>query len=216
MAPHWTTLNTVVARASFFMRLLMSLLVSLLLACALACTLSQRAYAEDEPASEPPEDMNIVDPTQRADNSFIYDTTVASLFSQASLYNNRTVQVVGEVIGDRIDAGRGVSWITLTETNVNDKSTISVFISTDQTTRITNYGCYGVTGTTFQVYGTYHQACEEHDGLPDIHASSSEVLNPGGTEPDTVSGDEFIPGSIAIIIGVALMLAFRFARERTR
>ena len=45
---------------------------------------------------------NIVDPTQRADNSFIYDTTIESLFAETSLYDGRMVQVVGEVIGDRI------------------------------------------------------------------------------------------------------------------
>ena len=57
---------------------------------------------ESEDGLPAPESTNLVDPTQRADNSFIYDTTVASLYSQASLYNDRTVQIMGEVIGDRV------------------------------------------------------------------------------------------------------------------
>ena len=53
------------------------------------CTLTPaRAFGEES-------DENLVDPTQRADNSFIYDTTIESLFEQASLYDDRTVQVVG-------------------------------------------------------------------------------------------------------------------------
>lgn len=161
-------------------------------------------------------DENLVDPTQRADNSFIYDTTVASLFSQASLYNDRTVQVMGEVIGDRIRAADDRSWITLTETNADDKASISVLLSLDQTNQISHYGRYGVEGTTLQVRGTYHQACDEHDGLPDIHATTSSVQAQGSDRPDSFQVSELMPGITALIIGFALIGAFYFARERTR
>ncbi|MBQ3301233.1 MAG: hypothetical protein IJH04_03680, partial [Eggerthellaceae bacterium] len=50
---------------------------------------------------------NIVDPTQRADNSFIYDTSISSLFEESSLHDGQIVQVEGEVIGDRIVNTRG-------------------------------------------------------------------------------------------------------------
>ena len=142
------------------------------------CTLTPaRAFGEES-------DENLVDPTQRADNSFIYDTTIESLFEQASLYDDRTVQVVGEVIGDRIVADR--------------------------------YGKYGVTGTILQVRGTYHQACSEHDGLPDIHVANSSVMSKGVDHPDELNLSDFVPGILAIIIGAALMGAFYYARERTR
>lgn len=161
-------------------------------------------------------DENLVDPTQRADNSFIYDTTVASLFSQASLYDDRTVQVLGEVIGDRIRAGDDKSWITLTETNADDKASISVLLSIDQTNQISHYGRYGVEGTTLQVRGTYHQACDEHDGLPDIHATTSSVQSQGVDQPDPFQPGDLVPGTTALMIGFALIGAFYFARERTR
>lgn len=166
------------------------------------------------------EDQNLVDPTQRADNSFIYDTTISSLFSQASLYEDRTVQVVGEVIGDRITAsaidGANMYWITLTSADEEDKSSISVLLSADQESQIDHYGKYGVTGTILQVRGTYHQACGEHDGLPDIHATNSDVMQRGIERPDEFAVDEYVPGIIAIIIGLALMGGFRFASERMR
>jgi hypothetical protein len=161
---------------------------------------------------------NLVDPTQRADNSFIYDTTIESLFEQASLYDDRTVQVVGEVIGDRIVASgqNGYCWITLTVTDTEDKSSISVLMSDEQANQIDRYGKYGVTGTILQVRGTYHQACGEHEGLPDIHAAYSSVMSKGVDHHDEFRPRDFVPGIFAVLIGAALMGAFYIARERTR
>ena len=127
------------------------------------------------------------------------------------------MQIVGEVIGDRIIADRyGNVWITLTATETEDKSTISVLMSEDQASQIDRYGKYGVTGTILQVRGTYHQACSEHDSLPDIHATESSVMSRGLEKPDEFVASEFAPGIVAIILGFALMGAFLFARERMR
>ena len=188
------------------------LAIALLLVGACVGSLPNKAdAAEDE------SEANRVDPTQRADNSFIYDTTIDSLFNQASLYDERTVQIVGEVIGDRIIADRyGNVWITLTATETEDKSTISVLMSEDQASQIDRYGKYGVTGTILQVRGTYHQACSEHDSLPDIHATESSVMSRGLEKPDEFVASEFAPGIVAVILGFALMGAFLFARERMR
>lgn len=163
-------------------------------------------------------DNNLVDPTQRADNSFIYDTTIESLFEQASLYDNRTIQIVGEVVGDRINANDGTDrcWIMLTSLDEDNSSSISVILSAEQAGQIDHYGRYGVTGTTLQVRGTYHQACPDHDGLPDVHATASSVVSKGVEHPDNLEPREFLPGLIAIIIGLALLGAFYFARERMR
>ena len=168
------------------------------------------AFAVDE------EGENLVDPTQRADNSFIYDTTIESLFGQSSLYDNRTVQVVGEVIGDRIVAGEGQCWITLTAVDEEDKSSISVLMSNDQADQIDRYGKYGVTGTILQVRGTYHQSCDEHEGLPDVHATEASVMSKGVDDFDEFDVGTFVPGIIAVLVGLGLMAAFYYARERMR
>lgn len=183
----------------------------LALACVALIAFPSVAFADD--ATD-----NVVDPTQRADNSFIYDTTIESLFNQASLYDNRTVQVVGEVVGDRIEVndGSGNCWIMLTSTNEDNASSISVLLSAEQANQIDHYGRYGVTGTTLQVRGTYHQACGVHDGLPDIHATASSVLQKGVERPDEFSLGAFAPGFVAIVIGLALMGVFYVARERMR
>ena len=183
----------------------------LLLAVGLLVAFPAAAFAEDG-------DGNVVDPTQRADNSFIYDTTVESLFEQASLYEDRTVQVVGEVIGDRIEAkdGSGNCWITLTSVDEDNPTSISVLLSDEQASQIDHFGRYGVTGTMLQVRGTYHQACGEHDGLPDIHATNSSVLAKGSEHPDMFDLRDFVPGVMAVAIGLVLLALFYVMRERMR
>lgn len=184
---------------------------------------------------------NVVDPTQAADNSFIYDTTIASLIQDASsLYDGKTVQVVGEVIGDRIDSGeknvstatdatavtattqteesedfRNWCWIMLNSLD-DDSMSVSVLMSPAMADQIDHYGRYGVTGTTLQVRGTYHQACQDHDGQSDIHVTSCGVVSHGIEHPDVLDYNEFLPGVLALVIGFALMLAYRIMRERMR
>ena len=188
-------------------------MLSLALAVVLCAPFSAFSHAYAEEA-----DGNLVDPTQRADNSFIYDTTIESLFEQASLYDDRTVQIVGEVVGDRIEANDGTHncWIMLTSLDEDNPTTISVLLSEDQANQIDHYGRYGVTGTTFQVRGTYHQACDEHDGLPDLHATNSSVLAKGSEHPDEFNLSNFMPGVIAIAFGLILVGLFYIARERRR
>ena len=190
-----------------------------LLCCAMAAVLAF-GFALFYPASALAEegDGNVVDPTQRADNSFIYDTTIESLFDQSSLYENRTVQVVGEVVGDRIEVndGTGNCWVMLTSVHEDNATSISVLLSEEQAGQIDRYGRYGVTGTTLQVRGTYHQACGEHEGLPDIHATNSSVLAKGADHPDAFSLGSFLPGLITVAIGLGLLGLFYVARERMR
>ena len=201
------TANTRQAHVAFPLRFAIAFAIALVLSCAFAAN----AVAEES-------DGNIVDPTQRADNSFIYDTTIESLFDQASLYDNRTVQIGGEVVGDRIEAndGTGNCWVMLTSLNVDNASSISVLLSAEQANQIDHYGRYGVVGTTLQVRGTYHQACDEHEGLPDVHATNSSVLSRGSDHPDSLVIADFIPGLIAVVIGLALLAGFYVARERMR
>ena len=162
---------------------------------------------------------NILDPTQRADNSFIYDTSIDALFDQASLYDDKTIQVVGEVIGDRFDAGtdRGLCWIALASVDENHESTtISVLLSAEQADQVDLYGRYGVTGTTLQVRGTFHQACPDHEGLSDIHATNAGVIARGVEHHDKFVASSLLPGFGAIALGFVLLIVFYIIRERTR
>lgn len=163
---------------------------------------------------------NLVDPTQRADNSFIYDTTIDSLFDQAALYEGDTVQVEGEAIGDLISAGaidgRELYWVMLTSTDAENKASISVLMTAEQAKQVDHLGRYGVTGTILQVRGIFHQACAEHEGLPDIHATNVNAITRGSEHADVLRLREFIPGVVTVIVGIILMGVYYFIRERSR
>ncbi len=159
---------------------------------------------------------NVVDPAQTADNSFIYDTSIASLADEASVYNGQTVQVVGEVVGDKIFADNGNFWITVEAVAPNDSSTISAYVSDTLASKIDTYGRYGVTGTCVQVRGVYHQACDEHEGLSDLHVTNLEVSSQGFAHSDAFVAGDFVPGILLMLAGLVVMLLFRFARERMR
>ena len=89
-------------------------------------------------------------------------------------------------------------------------------MSKDQAKQIDHLGRYGVVGTTLQVRGIYHQACQEHEGIPDVHASSVSVLARGYEHPDLLEVERFIPGVLAIGLGLILMTIYYFIRERAR
>ena len=206
---------------------------ALTLAFALALALPASAFAEDEnPSSsdsaasakaEPATSVdtnaeNIVDPTQRADNSFIYDTTIEDILAETSLHDGRIVQFVGEAIGDRVldDASGKYCWVTVESMADGSDANISVYMTVEQAEQIDHFGRYGVTGTTLQIRGTFNQACSNHEGLVDVHATNVGVMARGVEHPDTLNLSNFGFGIFLIIIGAALMAAFYFVRERMR
>ena len=66
-------------------------------------------------ADEPAEGDNAVNTQQLPDSSFIYDTSIGDLARADSYFDNQTVQVVGEAVGDAIRSGLDGRhrWITL-------------------------------------------------------------------------------------------------------
>jgi len=206
---------------------------ALMLALALAFALPVSAYAEDDglspsdsaksTTSEPATSVdtnpeNIVDPTQRADNSFIYDTTIEDILAETSLHDGRIVQFVGEAIGDRVldDASGKYCWITVESMADGSDANISVYMTVELAEQIDQFGRYGVTGTTLQVRGTFNQACPDHEGLIDVHSTNVGVMAHGVEHPDTLNLSNFGLGFLLILAGAALMAAFYFARERMR
>jgi hypothetical protein len=227
------------ANASNTWGILRAALFSLLCAASLSLALPMLAWADDqakpsnesegtadsaieiddENAVEIDGETNRVDPTQRADNSFIYDTTIDSLFSQPSLYDGKIVQVSGEAIGDIVvedPLRRKNCWITLTSIDSANPATISVFMSREQAAQIDHLGRYGVTGSIMQIRGIYHQACPEHEGTPDVHATNTAVISRGLEHPDMFEIGDFVPGAVAVLVGLILMGVYYFIRERSR
>ena len=166
-------------------------------------------------ADEPADGSNAVDVTQLPDSSFIYDTSITDLSTADTYYDKQTVQVTGEVVGDRITAGDGRHcWLQLA--SPSDSSTVSVYLTNESADKVDTYGAYGRKGTTLQVRGTFNLACPDHDGASDLHAQVVTVTEKGKATPDEFDINAFTPGMVTVMIGLAMMVVFYLLRERQR
>ncbi len=196
-----------------------------MLAAAFACLLcavlgTNPAYADEDDEAEATEnalvDDNLVNTQQLPDSSFIYETSIDDLSTADTYYDNQTLQVTGEAVGDDIRAEMNGSyhWITLASDDGN--STLAVYMTEEATSKIVLLGAYNVTGTTLQVRGEFHLACDEHSGGTDLHAETVSVVSPGTTYEDEFDYRTFIPGIALVVIGLFLVWLFRVMRERRR
>lgn len=186
-------------------------------AAALGFALALPAFACPQAAfaDEPAEGDNAVNVTQLPDSSFIYDTSITDLSTADTYYDKQTVQVTGEVVGDRITAGDGRHcWLQLA--SPSDSSTVSVYLTNESADKVDTYGTYGRKGTTLQVRGTFNLACPDHDGASDLHAQVVTVTEKGKATPDEFDINSFIPGAVTVMIGLAMMVVFYLLRERQR
>lgn len=186
-------------------------------AAALAFALALPAFACPQAAfaDEPAEGDNAVNVTQLPDSSFIYDTSITDLGTADTYYDKQTVQVTGEVVGDRITAGDGRHcWLQLASSS--DSSTVSVYLTNESADKVDTYGAYGRKGTTLQVRGTFNLACPDHDGASDLHAQVVTVTEKGKATPDEFDINAFTPGMVTVMIGLAMMVVFYLLRERQR
>ena len=186
-------------------------------AAALAFTLALPAFACPQAAfaDEPAEGDNAVNVTQLPDSSFTYDTSITDLSTADTYYDKQTVQVTGEVVGDRITAGDGRHcWLQLA--SPSDSSTVSVYLTNESADKVDTYGAYGRKGTTLQVRGTFNLACPDHDGVSDLHAQVVTVTEKGKATPDEFDINAFTPGMVTVMIGLAMMVVFYLLRERQR
>lgn len=161
---------------------------------------------------------NAIDPQLLPDSSFIYDTSIVDLAQADSYFDNQTVRVTGEVVGDR-RASLGDTencWITLTEPVFGENSTVEVYMSNEQASRIDTYGAYGRVGTILSVQGTFHLVCAEHEGESDVHADSVTVSARGHAVQSDFDPQSFLPGIACVGVGVLMMAILGILRERGR
>ncbi|MCD8316212.1 MAG: hydrolase [Eggerthellaceae bacterium] len=160
---------------------------------------------------------NIVNPQQLPDSSFIYDALISDLASADSYLNEQTVQVVGEVVGDRIRSEQddGYCWITL-QSLESPYDQIAVYMSTSDAEVIDTYGAYDKKGTTLQVRGTFYLVDSENEGLSDLHANNVYVVERGYVVKEEFNIYSFIPGAILVAIGFVLIFVYRRLQEGMR
>lgn len=190
-------------------------LLVLLVACAVA---APSAFAEENEGSSDRDATNQVNPQQLPDSSFIYDTDIYALNTSDTYFENQTVQVTGEVVGDRINAetSTGKCWLTLSALPDATPSTVQLYVSESDAAKIDTFGRYGSTGTTVTAMGTYHLVCPEHDGLSDLHVDLLTVVEPGETCTEEFRLTDFWPGIVLLVIGGMLLVYYRRMQEMMR
>lgn len=161
---------------------------------------------------------NQVNVSQLPDSSFIYDITIKELASADSYMDGQTVQVTGEVVGDRIlsEPGSSDCWIMLQSDDAGDDSEVAVFMPVTASESIDTYGAYGKRGTTLQVRGTFNLACPEHQGASDLHSESVAVVSRGSVEKLDFNFMRLVPGLVLLLVGSVLLITFDIIRERQR
>ncbi len=198
-------------------------LVAAAVSLALALTFPLCALAEDLGEGDNPESHNYVDERQIPDGSFLYDTSIEALATADVFYDNATVVVTGEVVGDRRSAGVGSdsSWITLYSLKKGaaeqyNPSSIEVCVSNSLADTIDTYGRYNVRGTYVQVSGTYHLACADHDGLSDVHADSLSIVRKGAQLNEPFDITMFLPGVVAVLAGLLIIFVHKRITDKAR
>ena len=182
------------------------------LAALLAFFVPHAAFAAAE------DDENVVSTSQLPDSSFIYDTNISDLSSADLYYDNQAVQVVGEAIGDKIfdTITRDNCWIVVGQQGAKTNDTISVFMLKNDAEKIDSFGRHNVKGTTLRVRGTFHLVCSEHAGQSDLHADYVSVVEKGEHTADAFSWELFVPGAIAVAVGLVFVGAYFWIREKRR
>ena len=198
-------------------------LVVALMSLAFALAFPVCALAEDLGEGDNPESHNYVDERQIPDGSFLYDTSIEALATADVFYDNTTVVVTGEVVGDRRSAGVGSdsSWITLYSLKKGsaeqyNPSSIEVCVSNSLADTIDTYGRYNVRGTYVQVSGTYHLACADHDGLSDVHADSLSIVRKGAQLNEPFDITMFLPGVITVLAGLLIIFVHKRITDKAR
>lgn len=206
----------------FWSILLIVLLVFLIVICIAKCTAStfEAPQVNSEGFEQTQEDElapNKVNPMQLPDSSFIYDVSIEELAEADSYMNGQTVQVTGEVVGDRIlaEGDPKYCWITLQST-ANSDDEIAIYMPVSSSKVIDTYGAYGKHGTTLQVRGVYNLTCTDHQGASEIHSQHVTLVSRGAVENSEFSIRQLLPGILLLIAGCLIMLMFNYLRERQR
>ncbi len=160
---------------------------------------------------------NTIDTQQTGDISFIYETSISDLAEATSYYDNKTVVIEGEVIGDKVndESNDDYCWITLTSLDM-ETHTVNVYVKKSDTSQIDTFGRYNSKGTTLRIKGVFHLCCNEHAGISCLHADNIEVTQLGSINKDEINLINFIPGCILIGVSIVLLVAYNKVSKKSR
>lgn len=172
-----------------------------------ALFLSVPAYAANESAGEDSRGLIVY---QKA--------TIAALLDSGRELDGKNVQVEGEAIGDILSSSRDAEmrWVTLKPKNALTNETIAVWMSRENSEKISHLGRYNVEGTVLSVEGVLNTVCPEHEGQTDVHAHAVVLVSEGAVYQEKFEIALFIPGILAVLAGLVFMALYYSVRRRQR
>ncbi|MCL1799722.1 MAG: hypothetical protein FWG23_08320 [Eggerthellaceae bacterium] len=143
---------------------------------------------------------------------------IAELAAGGSDFDGQAVWVVGEAVGDLVNAGsdKAFSWVLLTSLEEKSNIAVTVYMRQQDTEKVDRLGRYGIKGTTLRVEGTFHLVCPEHEGISDLHAVRVSVVEEGSQTKEAFDAGTFLPGAVVVTVGLALLGGYYLLRERRR
>lgn len=137
---------------------------------------------------------------------------IRMLLAAGERQDGREVEFSGEATGEPINADARHRWVNVK----SNGAMIGVYMDEDLAGGITSYARYEHGGDVLVITGTYHLACEEHNGELDVHASDVRVVLAGTAREHPVQPFALVAGVILVVIGLALTLVYQSMRGRLR
>ncbi len=138
--------------------------------------------------------------------TFSYGRAISSndLIRNAKVYDGKTVEYEGEVIGDIMDRG-GFAWLNV----LNGEMALGIWADSKTAGIIKTTGDYFHKGDIVRINGTFNRACLEHGGDLDIHAESIKIVSEGSERKDKMDFNKLSLIIILSIISICLLLIYR-------
>ncbi len=134
-----------------------------------------------------------------------------TLIEQAKNLNGKTLIYEGEIVGDMMQR-QDHFWINVQ----NNGTSIGIWLTSEQRAIIKVAGQYAIKGDQVRIIGQFNQACSEHGGDLDIHASSIEILQGGEIVVQKLNIVKFIVAGILLLLAVSSLSVVISRQFRTK
>ena len=149
--------------------------------------------------------------SRSSDENVVVETRISVLAGANQALDGAEVRFQGEAVGEAVRAGEGLQWVSV---NVPSGQALSVLLTDEQAAEIAVFGDYRHTGSTLQVTGIYHVACDEHQGELDVHASQVDIIEEGQAEEHVVSAKRLDLAIALVTAGTVLVVAYALLSRR--
>lgn len=105
-----------------------------------------------------------------------FRTSAPELTSASSGLDGSSVTIEGEVVSEVLAGGRGHVWVNV----LSDGVAIGVWAPAGMVEDLEVFGEWSHTGDRVVVTGIFNEACDDHGGDLDVHATAIGLLERGG------------------------------------